>query len=100
MLMSPRALCSVVLLLEGYFERDHAKNRWLAQRIEGSVLPLLKTVCIGRPMTGKKVLFSDESKYCLFGSDGMKYVRRPINTRFHPKYQVPTVKHDGGNAMV
>jgi transposase len=48
----------------------------------------------------EKVLFSDESKFNLFGSDGVKYVRRPINHRNDPKYQLPTVKHGGGNIMV
>uniref|UniRef100_A0A8R1DFX3 Uncharacterized protein n=1 Tax=Caenorhabditis japonica TaxID=281687 RepID=A0A8R1DFX3_CAEJA len=43
---------------------------------------------------------SDESKFMLFGSDGISYVRRPVGTRFNPKYQTPTVKHDGGNVMV
>lgn len=47
-----------------------------------------------------KILFSDESKFMLFGSDGIKFVRRPIGTRFDPKYQLPTVKHGGGNVMV
>jgi DDE superfamily endonuclease len=36
----------------------------------------------------------------LFGTDGIKYVRRPINERFNPKYHLPTVKHGGGNFMV
>ena len=48
----------------------------------------------------KNVLFSDESKYCLFGSDGVQYIRRPINSRNWPKYQIPTMKHGGGNVMV
>lgn len=47
-----------------------------------------------------KVLWSDESKFLLFGSDGIKYIRRPVGQRFHPKYQLPTVKHGGGNVMV
>jgi transposase len=47
-----------------------------------------------------KVLWSDESKFNLFNPDGFKRVRRPINKRFDPKYQVPTVKHGGGNVMV
>lgn len=47
-----------------------------------------------------KVLFSDESKFMLFGSDGIKYIRRPIGSRYDPKYQLPTVKHGGGNIMV
>ena len=46
------------------------------------------------------VLWSDESKFSLFGSDGRKYVRRPVGARFKAKYQVPTVKHGGGSIMV
>lgn len=47
-----------------------------------------------------KILWSDESKFMLFGSDGIKYIRRPAGHRFDPKYQIPTVKHGGGNIMV
>lgn len=47
-----------------------------------------------------KVLWSDESKFNLFNSDGIRYVRRPIGQRFNPKYQVSTVKHGGGNVIV
>ena len=36
----------------------------------------------------------------MFGSDGIKYVRRPIGLRNDVKYQVPTVKHGGGSVMV
>ncbi|EFA00958.1 Transposable element Tcb1 transposase-like Protein [Tribolium castaneum] len=48
----------------------------------------------------RKVLFSDETRYKLFNSDGMKRVRRPINTRFNPKYVTPTVKHDHGSVFL
>uniref|UniRef100_A0A7I4YEL3 Paired domain-containing protein n=1 Tax=Haemonchus contortus TaxID=6289 RepID=A0A7I4YEL3_HAECO len=48
----------------------------------------------------KKVLFSDESKFCLFGSDGIMYIRRPVNKRCDPEYQIPTVKHGGGSVML
>ncbi|KAK6765559.1 hypothetical protein RB195_025460 [Necator americanus] len=47
-----------------------------------------------------KVLFSDESKFNLMGSGGIKYVRRPAGKRFYPMYQLPTVKHGGGNNML
>ena len=48
----------------------------------------------------RDVLWSDESKFSLFGSDGISYVRRPIGKRYHQQYQIPTVKHGGGNVMV
>ena len=47
-----------------------------------------------------KVLWSDESKYNLFSSNDIKYVRRPKNKREDPQYTVPTVKHRGGSVMV
>lgn len=47
-----------------------------------------------------KVVWSDESKFMLFGSDGIRYVRRPVGERFNPKFQLPTVKHGGGNVMI
>ena len=47
-----------------------------------------------------KVLFSDKLKICMFGSDGIKYVRYPKGERFALKYQMPTVKHDCGNSIV
>ena len=47
-----------------------------------------------------KILWSDKSKFNMFGSDDIKYVRRPIGLRNDVKYQVPTVKHGGGSVMV
>ena len=47
-----------------------------------------------------KSTFSDESKFMLIGSDGIRYVRRPKGHRNDPKYQLPTVKHGGRNFMV
>nr|CDJ94577.1 Transposase domain containing protein [Haemonchus contortus] len=48
----------------------------------------------------RKVIWSDGSKFLLFGTDGIKFVRRPIGTRYHPRYQLPTVKGGGGSVMV
>lgn len=45
------------------------------------------------------MLFSDESKFQLFGSDDRKYVRRPTGTRYNVRYQIPTLKHGGENVM-
>lgn len=46
------------------------------------------------------VLFSDESKFNLFGSDGRINVWRKPNTEMDPKHLRPTVKHGGGSLMV
>ncbi|GBL81704.1 Transposable element Tcb1 transposase [Araneus ventricosus] len=46
------------------------------------------------------VLWSDESKYMLFGTDGIQWIHHPQDTRFNPKYQTSSMKHGGGNVMV
>lgn len=47
-----------------------------------------------------RVIWSDESRFFLFGNDSRGFVRRPSGTRFDPQYQVATVKHGGGSIMV
>ena len=47
----------------------------------------------------KKVLWSDETKVNLFGSDGKNYVRRPKNQEINPRYTIKTVKHGGCSLM-
>ncbi|KAL0871405.1 hypothetical protein ABMA27_005136 [Loxostege sticticalis] len=48
----------------------------------------------------KNVLFSDETKINRVCSDGKRYVRRPPNTAFDPKYTKVTLKHGGGNVKI
>lgn len=45
----------------------------------------------------RNILWSDETKINLMGSDGRRYVRRPPNQELIPKYTIKTVKHGGGN---
>uniref|UniRef100_A0A8R1HZ23 DDE_3 domain-containing protein n=1 Tax=Caenorhabditis japonica TaxID=281687 RepID=A0A8R1HZ23_CAEJA len=45
-------------------------------------------------------IWSDESKFKLFGTDGIQWIRRPIGSRYAPQYQCPTVKHGGGSVIV
>lgn len=47
-----------------------------------------------------RVIFSDESKYNIFGSDGRIRVWRRPNDALNPKCTVKTVKHGGGGLMV
>ncbi len=46
------------------------------------------------------VLWSDETKINLFGSDGVKRVWRPPGEEYKDKCVLPTVKHGGGSVMV
>lgn len=40
-----------------------------------------------------KVLFSDESRISIFGSDGVRYVRRRVHEECLPECMLPTMKH-------
>ena len=46
-----------------------------------------------------KVLWSDENKLNLFGSDGKVMVWRLAKEEFGPECTIPTVKHGGDNVM-
>ena len=46
------------------------------------------------------VIFSDESKYNIFGSDGHENVWRKVNTELDPRNMTATVKYSGGSLMV
>ncbi len=46
------------------------------------------------------MIFSDESKFNLFGSDGKQYAWRVTNTELQREHIQPTVKFGGGNVMV
>ncbi|GBM76663.1 hypothetical protein AVEN_206543-1 [Araneus ventricosus] len=46
------------------------------------------------------VLFVDDSKYNVFGSDGKQIVWRKPNSELEMKILTPSVKHGGGSQMV
>lgn len=46
------------------------------------------------------IIWSDETKINLFGSDGRVYVRSPPGKRYEKRRIKPTVKYGGGNVMV
>lgn len=48
----------------------------------------------------KSVLWTDESKFEIFGTHRRQYVRRKVGERFNPTCILPTVKHGGGSVMV
>ena len=48
----------------------------------------------------KTVIFTDESKFNIFGSDGRRFVWRRENTALDLKNLKATVKHGGGSVMV
>jgi transposase len=48
----------------------------------------------------KKIIWSDECRFCLDGSDGNQKVIRPVNTRFDDANITKTRKFKGGSVMV
>jgi transposase InsO family protein len=48
----------------------------------------------------ERVIFSDESKFNLFGSDGLQYCWRKGGQALDPRYTQKQVKHGGGKVMV
>ncbi len=48
----------------------------------------------------KQVIFSDESKFMLFKSDGHQYCWMKPGQALDPRFTKKTVKHGGGNVMV
>ncbi len=48
----------------------------------------------------RKVVWSDESKFNIFQSDGRTYIRRRESEEFRRECVVGTVKHGGGSVMV
>ncbi|CAK9801681.1 Transposable element Tcb1 transposase [Anthophora quadrimaculata] len=84
----------------GLFGRVGVKKPLISTKNQRARLQFAKNYQCWTVQDWKKVLFSDESKFKLFGSDGKQYVRRPVGTRYNSKYQIPPVKHGGGGAMV
>ena len=48
----------------------------------------------------KKVIYSDESEFNLFGSDGRQIVCIKPNTEYDEKHIAPTVKYGGGSVII
>ena len=46
------------------------------------------------------IVWSDESKFNLFHSDGRTYVRRRTSEEFDERCVTGTVKHGGGSVMI
>ena len=65
----------------------------------GKRIAFAKTYRVKSPGFWDNALWSDESKFNLFGSNGKVIVWRMPKEEFDPKYTVPTVKHAavGGN---
>ncbi|GFW30265.1 transposable element Tc1 transposase [Trichonephila clavipes] len=92
-----------VLRKAGYNGRVARKKKPLIgkrNRVKRLCVKFAKEHILKPRQFGNEVIFSDESKFNIFGSDGRRMVWRKPNTSHHPKHTIPTVKHGGGSVMV
>ncbi len=79
-------------------------SAWLSSKKEASfkddAQESLQTVCWRQADYWNHVLWSDETKINLFGSDGVKRVWWQPDEKYKDKCVLPTVKHGGGSVMV
>ncbi|GFX35089.1 transposable element Tc1 transposase [Trichonephila clavipes] len=84
----------------GYSSRVARKKPFISLQNQKKRLEFAKTHPLKTGNFWKKVIFSDESKFNIFGSDGRRTVWSKPNTALDPKNIRPTVKHGGGSVMV
>ncbi|GFW63563.1 transposable element Tc1 transposase [Trichonephila clavipes] len=89
-----------VLRKAGYNGRVARKKPLIGKRNRVKRLKFTKEHILKPQQFWNEVIFSDESKFNIFGSDGRRMVSRKPNTSHHPKHTIPTVKHGGGSVMV
>ncbi|GFT57113.1 transposable element Tc1 transposase [Trichonephila clavipes] len=89
-----------VLRKAGYNGRLARKKPLIGKRNRVKRLKFAKEHILKPQQFWNEVIFSDESKFNIFGSDGRRMVSRKPNTSHHPKHTIPTVKHGGGSVMV
>lgn len=89
-----------ILVRAGLPARRPAKKPLISAKNRKALLAFARTHLDWTVEQWTKVLWSDETKINLIGSDGIKYVRRPAGKRFNHHYIMPTVKHGGGSVMV
>ncbi|GFV47671.1 transposable element Tc1 transposase [Trichonephila clavipes] len=88
-----------VLRKAGYNGRVARKKPFIGMRNRVKRLKFAKEHILKPQQFWNEVIFSDESKFNIFGSDGRRMVWRKPNTSHHPKHTSPTVKHGGGSGM-
>lgn len=77
----------------GFMSRRPAKKPLLTQKMKASRLQWAKNHQEWTSNDWSRVIFSDESKFNLFGQEGKQNVRRRKNEKFDPQCILATVKH-------
>lgn len=83
----------------GLMARRPAKKPLLTPKMKKQRLEWAKKYQNWTSLDWQQVIFSDESKFNLFGSDGIEYVRRKTGERFNENCIKKTVKHPAGQMI-
>ncbi|GFU71752.1 transposable element Tc1 transposase [Trichonephila clavipes] len=81
-----------VLRKDGYNGRVARKKPLIGKRNRVKRLKFAKEHILKHRQFWNEVIFSDESKFNIFGSDGRRMVWRKPNTSHHPKHTIPTAR--------
>lgn len=89
-----------VLRKANYHGRTARRKSYINERNRKRRLVFAKTCIHYDKKYWEHVIFADESKFNVFGSDGRAMVWRKPNEEMKIKNLVPTMKHGGGSLMV
>jgi transposase len=89
-----------VLTRNGLCARVFLNKAFLSKRHKASRLSFAKKYKNWTVEDWRKVVWSDESKFQIFGSDGRKYCWKKPGEQLRDAHVNPTVKHGGGSIMV
>lgn len=89
-----------VLWQHGYRGRIPKKKPYINKRNRKARLNFAKEHQNKSQDFWNNVIWSDETKINIFGSDGINWVWRKNNTAYESANTLPTVKHGGGSIMV
>lgn len=89
-----------VLHEANYNSRTARRKPLISKKNKKKRLEYAKTYLNHGPEYWNRVIFTDESKYNLFKSDGKVKVWRKPNTEMHERNLTCSVKHGGGSQMV
>lgn len=89
-----------VIRSAGYHGRAARKKFFVSEKNRKLRLAFAKSNINKNSDYWNKVIFADESKFNIFGSDGRILVWRKPREEFRKQNLVPTVKHGGGGVMV
>ncbi|GBO15255.1 Transposable element Tcb1 transposase [Araneus ventricosus] len=89
-----------ILRKYNFHGRVARRKPFLSKAHQRARLEFAKSYIKKPPEFWNSVLFVDESKYNVFGSDGKQMVWRKPNSELEMKNLTPSVKHGGGSQMV